>query len=36
MGEVREHSPGGRMGRASLERELGDGGACCGHLVSLV
>ena len=36
MGEVLEHSPEGRMGWASLERELGGGGACCGHLVSLV
>ena len=36
MGEVLEHSPGGRMGRAPLERELGGHGACCGHLVSLV
>ena len=36
LGEMLEHSLGGGAGRASLERELGGGGAFHGDLVSLV
>ena len=36
LGEMLEHSLGGREGRAPLERELGGSGAFHGDLVSLV
>ena len=36
LGEMLEHSLGGTARRATLERELGGGGAFHGDLVSLV